>query len=87
VCHEPKLAGLSRRLRQVSVPVDATADILTAAVRQALHADPPSAADVGDEAAASRHTMQLLRLLLDGGDLDEPSRLAGLPLSAGSGTW
>ena len=34
-----------------------------------------------------RHTLQLLRLLLDGGDFDEPSGLAGLPLSAGSGTW
>ena len=87
VCHEPKLAGLSRRLRQVSVPVDATADVLGAAVRQAVAADPPTAADVGSEAAAARHAMQLLRLLLDGGDLDEPSRLAGLPLSAGSGTW
>ena len=87
VCHEPKLAGLSRRLRQVSVPVDATAEVLGAAVRQAATADPPTAGDVGSEAAAARHTMQLLRLLLDGGELDEPSRLAGLPLSAGSGTW
>jgi polysaccharide pyruvyl transferase CsaB len=87
VCHEPKLAGLSRRLRQVSVPVHTTADVLTAAVQRALESDPPTAADVGAEAAAARHTLQLLRLLLDGGDLDEPSQLAGLPLSAGSGTW
>jgi polysaccharide pyruvyl transferase WcaK-like protein len=87
VCHEPKLAGLSRRLRQVSVPVDATTDVLTAAVHQALDTDPPSATDVGDEAAAARHTLQLLRLLLDGGDIEEPSRLVGLPLSTGSGTW
>jgi polysaccharide pyruvyl transferase WcaK-like protein len=87
IAHEPKLAGLSRRLRQPSVPVDASADVLTAAVRHALDTDPPSVLDVQRETAAARHTLELLRLLLDGGDLDEPHRLAGLPLSAGSGTW
>jgi polysaccharide pyruvyl transferase WcaK-like protein len=87
VSHEPKLAGISRRLRQVSVPVDATAAVLTAAVQRALENDPPSATDVGNETAMARHTLQLLRLLLDGGALDEPSHLAGLPLSTGSGTW
>jgi polysaccharide pyruvyl transferase WcaK-like protein len=87
VCHEPKLAGLSRRLGQVSVPVHATADVLRAAVQRALDTAPPTAADVGNEAAAARHTLQLLRLLLDSGDFAEPSGLAGLPQSTGSGTW
>ena len=87
ISHEPKLAGLSRRLRQVSVPVDGTAEVLAAALRRAIDGDPPSAADVGREVAASHHTMQLLRLLLDGGDLDEPSLLVGLPQSSGGGTW
>jgi polysaccharide pyruvyl transferase WcaK-like protein len=87
VSHEPKLAGISRRLRQVSVPVDATAAVLAAALHRALEIDPPSAADVRNETAMARHTLQLLRLLLDGGALDEPSTLAGLPLSSGGGTW
>jgi polysaccharide pyruvyl transferase WcaK-like protein len=87
VSHEPKLAGISRRLRQVSVPVDAAAAVITAAIQQALESEPPTAAAVGNEAAMARHTLQLLRLLLDGGALDEPSHLAGLPLSTGSGTW
>jgi polysaccharide pyruvyl transferase WcaK-like protein len=87
ISHEPKLAGISRRLRQVSVPVDATAPVLAAAVQRALETDPPTAIAVGNEAAMARHTLQLLRLLLDGGALDEPSHLAGLPLSTGSGTW
>ena len=47
VSHEPKLAGISRRLRQVSVPVDAPATVLTAAVQRALEPNrrppPPSA--------------------------------------------
>jgi polysaccharide pyruvyl transferase WcaK-like protein len=87
VSHEPKLAGLSRRLGQVSVPVHATADVHAAALQRALETEPPATAAVCAEAAAARHTLQLLRLLLDGGDLDEPNALAGLPLSAGSGTW
>jgi polysaccharide pyruvyl transferase WcaK-like protein len=87
VCHEPKLAGISRRLRQVSVPVEATATVLEAAIHQALATDLPDPAAVGEEAEMARHTLQLLRLLLDGGVLDEPSNLAGLPLSTGSGTW
>ena len=77
--HEPKLAGLSRRLEQVSVPVArARRASSPPRVQQALArttADrPPTSAD---EAAASRTRMQLLRLLLDDGDLDEPSRLVG----------
>jgi polysaccharide pyruvyl transferase CsaB len=87
VSHEPKLAGISRRLRQVSVPVDGTAAVLGAAVQRALGTDPPTPADVGNEAAKARHTLQLLCLLLNGGALDEPSHLVGLPLSTGGGTW
>jgi polysaccharide pyruvyl transferase CsaB len=87
VSHEPKLAGLSRRLRQVSVPAHATAEVLAAAVARALESAPPSAADIAAEEAAAEHTLRLLRLLLDGGELDEPGRLPALPLSAGGGTW
>ncbi len=87
VGHEPKLAGLSRRLDQVSVPVHAGAEVLRRRPRPRPRADPPSAAAIAGEVAAAEHTLQLLRLLLDGGEIDEPSSLAALPLSAGGGTW
>jgi polysaccharide pyruvyl transferase CsaB len=87
VAHEPKLAGLSRRLDQASVPVHAGAEVFAAALARALDAEPPSATAVAGEVAAAEHTMQLLRLLLDRGEIDEPSSLAALPLSAGGGMW
>jgi polysaccharide pyruvyl transferase CsaB len=87
VSHEPKLAGLSRRLQQVSVPVHAGAEVVAASLERALDTDPPSLAAVAGEVAAAEHTLQLLRLLLDGGEIAEPSSLAALPLSAGGGTW
>lgn len=87
VSHEPKLAGLSRRLGQVSVPVHTGAEVFAAALDRAVEADPPSATAIAGEVAAAVHSLQLLRLLLDGGEIDEPSSLAALPLSAGGGTW
>ena len=87
VAHEPKLAGLSRRFEQVSVPAHASAAVFAAAVEQALVTEPPSSVAVDDEMAAAHHTLELMRLLINNGELDEPSRLAGLPLSTGSGTW
>jgi polysaccharide pyruvyl transferase CsaB len=87
VSHEPKLAGLSRRLDQVSVPVHAGAEVFAAALERALESDPPSVGAIAGEVVAAEHTLQLLRLLLDGGELDEPSSLAALPLSAGGGSW
>ena len=54
ISHEPKLAGISRRLGQVSVPADATADVLAAAVDRALSADPPSAVAMRSDSEVSR---------------------------------
>jgi polysaccharide pyruvyl transferase WcaK-like protein len=87
VAHEPKLAGLARRFAQVSVPAHASAPVLAAAVQQAAEVEPPSTATRSDEIAKAGHTLDLMRLVIDDGKLTEPGRLAGLPLSAGSGTW
>jgi polysaccharide pyruvyl transferase WcaK-like protein len=87
VAHEPKLAGLARRFNQVSVPAHASAAVLAAAVQQALETEPPSAIILSEEVARAGNTLDLMRLVLDDGELAEPGRLAGLPLSAGSGTW
>ena len=66
------------------MPVDATAEVLAAARAAGPRREiRRRAADVGSEVAAARHTLQLLRLLLDGGELDEPSRLAGLAAVGG----
>jgi len=87
VAHEPKLAGLSRRLGQVSVPVHATTEVLHGAIAHALAHDPVRTTAVDGEVAAAERSFGLLRLLLSGGAVDEPDRVAGLPLSSGVGRW
>jgi polysaccharide pyruvyl transferase WcaK-like protein len=85
--HEPKLAGLARRLDQVSFPVHATSDVLHGAIAHALAHDPVSPTAVAREVAAAERTFGLLRLMLSGGVVDEPDLVAGLPLSNGAGRW
>ena len=87
VAHEPKLAGLSRRLDQVSVPAHATAGVLEGALRHALGHPPVTAAAVAAEVAGAERTFGLLELLLSGGVADEPDQLGGLSLSDGAGRW
>jgi len=85
--HEPKLAGLTRRLGQVSFPTHATTEVVHAAIAHALAHPPAARAAVASEIAAAERTFGLLRLLLTGGATDEPERIAGLPLSHGLGQW
>ena len=87
LAHEPKLAGLARRLDQVSVPAHATAGVLHAAIRHALAHDPVRRAAVAAETLDARRTLDLMRLLLNGGAVDEPHQIAGLALSDGGGRW
>lgn len=87
VAHEPKLAGLSRRLGQLAVPAHAPADVLSAAIDAALLGEPPSPASVRGEVVAARHALDLLALLLRDGDLEEPATFRGLPLSTGMASW
>ena len=84
---EPKLAGLARRLGQVSFPVHATSEVMGGAIEHALAHEPPSAATIASEVAGAERTFGLLRLMLSGGVVEEPDRVAGLPLSSGAGQW
>ena len=87
VAHEPKLAGLSRRLSQVSVPSHATSGVLEGAIRHALGHPPVTAAAVGAEIAGAERMFSMLELLLSGGVADDPEQLLGLGLSDGAGRW
>ncbi len=87
VAHEPKLAGLSRRLDQVSVPSHATAGVLEGALRHALAHPPVAAAAVAAEVAGAERMFSMLELLLSGGVAHDPERLLGLGLSDGAGRW
>lgn len=87
VAHEPKLAGLARRLGQVSVPAHATADVLRGALDHALDHDPVTPVAVETQVDGARRSLDLMRLLLDDAALGDPHTVAGLPLSNGSGSW
>lgn len=87
VAHEPKLAGIARRLDQLSVPPHASGEVYTAALTGALLRPPPAVAAVRGEAAAASTTFDLLRLMLADGELAEPATLSALPLSAGARSW
>ncbi len=87
VAHEPKLAAVARRLGQLAVPPQARAEVLTAAVLDAMHRPPPSPAAVAAEAGAAGTAFDLLELLLSPGAFADPADLRALPLSTGSGSW
>ena len=79
--HEPKLAGLARRLRQPAIGPDAAPEALGAAILAAARArTPPSAAAVRHEIAAAEEGFRLLRLLLNGGRPEDAEALGALPL-------
>jgi polysaccharide pyruvyl transferase WcaK-like protein len=87
IAHEPKLAGVARRLGQLSVPSHASADVLAAAIAGGLGGDPVPPAAVAAEVTTAERMFGMLDLLLSGGAADEPERVAGLTLSDGAGTW
>ena len=62
--------------------------MLHGAVAHALAHDPVRTAAVDGEVAAAERSFGLLRLLLSGGAVDEPDRVAGLARSSsGAGRW
>ena len=87
IAHEPKLAGLARRLEQASVPVHASAEVMGGIIAWALANEPAVPAAVRDEMASAAHQFQLLDLLLDNGAFERPDQLATLALSTGRGAW
>jgi polysaccharide pyruvyl transferase CsaB len=80
VAHEPKLAGLARRLGQPTVAADAPPQELAAAVLGALDTAPASGAAVRRERAAAEDGFRLLRVLLARGRSDEAAHVEGLAL-------
>ena len=80
VAHEPKLAGLARRLEQPAVPADAPPPALAAAVLDAADGAPASPAAVQREQAAAEEGFRLLRVLLARGRSDEAVEVDGLAL-------
>jgi polysaccharide pyruvyl transferase WcaK-like protein len=87
IAHEPKLAGLARRLGQIAVPPDASQAVLGSAIEWALTHDPPDAAAIAAQIALARHTAALLRVLIAPAQLDQPESLAALHMSDGEGHW
>jgi polysaccharide pyruvyl transferase WcaK-like protein len=87
IAHEPKLAGLARRLGQIAVPPDAPPAVLGSAVEWALDHDPPEASAVAAQIELARHTAALLRVVIAPSQLDRPQRLAALHTSDGEGHW
>lgn len=67
IAHEPKLAGLARRLGQLSIPPHAPAPLLAEAVDRVLEAPAPSVARIGHEVELAHQSLALLRLVLGGG--------------------
>jgi len=87
VVHEPKLAGLARRLGQEAVSVYAPPAVVTFAVERALEATGPDPHAVATEMARAEDQFRLLDLLLDDGEGADPSIGSGLTLSTGAGAW
>lgn len=87
VAHEPKLAGLSRRLRQLSVPAHAAPEVYRGVIRAALRSAPPEEDVAKNEAVQAARTFDLVRLLLDQGGVDRPEDVAAPALSWGGGSW
>jgi polysaccharide pyruvyl transferase WcaK-like protein len=80
VAHEPKLAGLARRLDQPAVAADAPPATLSSAVLSALDCAPPSPASILRERAAAEEGFRLLRVLLARGRSEEAVDVDGLAL-------
>jgi polysaccharide pyruvyl transferase WcaK-like protein len=87
VVHEPKLAGLARRLGQQAVPVHAPPAVLTLAVERALEGAAPDPGAIAAEVARAEDQFRLLDLLLDGGAAVDPTIGSDLALSTGGGAW
>ena len=80
VAHEPKHAGLTRRLDQPAVAAGEPPSALTRAIVDGLRGPAPSPQAVKEEIEAAEAGMQLLRLLLAGGRAPGAAELEGLPL-------
>ena len=80
VAHEPKLAGLARRLEQPTVAADAAPATLAAAVLDAVDGPPAAPEAMHRERVHAEEGFRLLRVLLARGRSDEAVEVDGLPL-------
>lgn len=87
IAHEPKLAGLARRLDQIAVAPGATVPVLASALGWGAAHRPPTGDAVQHEIDLAEHTLALARLVVEGGHLDQPELLPTLQLSDGGGRW
>jgi polysaccharide pyruvyl transferase WcaK-like protein len=87
ISHEPKLAGLARRLDQASVPGHATPEVLRATIAWALVNEPAAPEALRRERAGADLEFEMLELLLSGGAVAEPNRVPAMALSSGKGKW
>lgn len=81
--HEPKLAGLARRLAQPTVPSHASPTVMAHAVDALLDTPSPDPARLRHEVEAAQRTNALLRLVVSGGVEDDVVDRAPLDLSPG----
>ena len=81
--HEPKLAGLARRLQQPAVPTHASPAVLDHTVDQLLDTPPPARAAVVQQVEAAEQAVTLLRLVLSGGAEDDAIDRGALDLTTG----
>jgi polysaccharide pyruvyl transferase WcaK-like protein len=87
VAHEPRLAGLARRLDQLAVPPDASTAVFAEAFDQATRHGAPTQHAVDQQIDLAARTLRLMRLVVDKGRLDRPEEMATLALSTGEGRW
>jgi polysaccharide pyruvyl transferase WcaK-like protein len=80
VAHEPKHAGLARRLGQGAVGMTEPPAMLTRGILEGLRRPPASPEAVGAEIEAAETGMQLLRVLLAAGRAPGAAEIEGLPL-------
>jgi len=80
IAHEPKLAGLARRLHQPTVPVTADPAEIATTILGGLDVEPTSPTAVRVEIARAEESLRLLRLVLTRGAAYELDRFDGLSL-------
>lgn len=85
--HEPKLAGLARRLGQQWVPPHAPTAVLQASARTLLDQPAPSADSINHEVATAGQAMDLLRVVVAGGVDDHVLDRDRLALTTDGAPW
>lgn len=85
--HEPKLAGLARRLDQTWAPPHASAAVLGRAAQELLSAAPPARRAIIHEVEVAGRAMDLLRVVVSGGSDDTLLDRERLALSSEGSPW